>query len=277
MAISANYNRAFLPEAVQQLIEQPLRDESVAFTVSTVVSTNERSARFPITLADPTAAWTPEGEEITPSDSTVDELEVVPKKVSALSVISNELAEDSTPGAAGVVGRGIVADLIRRVDAAFFADTTPNGPSGIGSIAHQDVTADSFTNLDPFAEAISKAAGVGATITSFVTSPATALDLARLKDETGSNRPLLQPDPTKPGRNIVLGVPLLTSPTITTGVVWAIPTERVFTVLREGTSLEADRSAFFTSDRVAVRGKARVAFGFPHAAAVVRIGPAIGS
>lgn len=278
MALSADYNKAFLPESVGPLIEQPLRDESVALRVTTVLSTVERATRFPIVSADGTAAWTPEGDEIDASDATVDELEVVPRKLAALSIISRELAEDSSPGAAEVVGRGLVADLARKVDKAFFAATTPNGPAGIASIAHQTVTAASYTNLDAFAEAISKAGDVGATISSFVTSPATALALSKLKDESNSNRPLLQPDPTQPGRSVIFGIPLVPSPAVTgTGVVWAIPVLKTFSVVREGTTLAVDSSAYFSSDRVGVRATARIAFGFPHAAAIVRIGPASGS
>lgn len=273
VSLNSDFNQAFLPESVGPLVEQPLRDESVELRTTTVISTLERATRFPIVTADGSAAWTPEGSEITPSDGEVDELEVVPKKLAALSIISRELAEDSSPGAAEIVGRGLVADLARKLDAAFFATSTANGPDGIGSSAHQSVVASSFTNLDPFAEAVSLAGEVGATITSFVARPSTILALSKLKDESGSNRPLLQPDPTQPGRYVIFGVPLVPSAAVGAGVVWAIPAMRVFSVLRQGTTLDVDRSVYFSSDRVAVRATARVAFGFPHAAAIVRIGP----
>lgn len=275
--LSSDMNQAFLPESVGPLIEQPVAAESVALQTTTVMVTQERATRFPIVVADGTAAWTAEGEEITPSDATVDELEVVPAKVAALSVISRELADDTSPAAAAVVGNGLVADLARQIDSAFFAATTVNGPAGLGSIAHQTVTAASYTNLDVFAEAISKAGTVGATISSFCCSPATALSLAKLKDEGSSNRPLLQPDPTQPNRPLIFGIPLITSAAITGPEVWAIPAAKTFTVLRDGATLAVDSSAYFSSDRVGVRATLRAAFGFPHAAAVVRIGPAAGS
>jgi hypothetical protein len=53
--------------------------------------------------------------------------------------------------------------------------------------------------------------------------------------------------------------------------VWGLPTLHTMVILREGTTVEADESVFFTSDRVALRARMRVAFGFPHPAAVVKI------
>jgi hypothetical protein len=105
------------------------------------------------------------------------------------------------------------------------------------------------------------AANVGAQLTAFVTNPATALVLANMKEATGSGKPLLQPDPTQPTRRMIFGVPLLTSPEAAVGTVWGLPAERVVTAVRRDAEVKADRSVFFTSDRVAVRATCRVGFG----------------
>jgi hypothetical protein len=55
--------------------------------------------------------------------------------------------------------------------------------------------------------------------------------------------------------------------------VWGIPKARVFVVVRQDAEVAVDRSAFFTSDRIAVRVVLRVGFGFPHEAAVINILP----
>ncbi len=65
-----------------------------------------------------------------------------------------------------------------------------------------------------FASAISKAEQVGAQVSVFVTDPATALTLSQIKTGTGSNAPLLGQDATQAGERRVLGVPLLTSPSV---------------------------------------------------------------
>ncbi len=56
-----------------------------------------------------------------------------------------------------------------------------------------------------------------------------------------------------------------------TGTIWGLPAERVVTAVRRDADVTADRSVFFTSDRVAVRATCRIGFGFPHIPALVRI------
>ncbi len=94
-----------------------------------------------------------------------------------------------------------------------------------------------------------------------------------VKEQSGSNKPLLGPDPTTPGRRQILGVPLLTSPYVptTNNVVWGISAQYAYLVVREEAEVELDRSVFFTSDRVAVRAIVRLGFGFPHPASLVKI------
>ena len=62
------------PEQVQSLVVQPLIAQSIATQVSTIVQTMSTSTRFPIVVTDPTAAWTPEGQEIDVSSPELDEL-----------------------------------------------------------------------------------------------------------------------------------------------------------------------------------------------------------
>jgi HK97 family phage major capsid protein len=208
---------------------------------------------------------------------TTNELVVTPSKVAGLSVITSELAEDSSPEASTEVGAGLARDIARKVDAAFFGGAAANTPSGLASLTVgagnvQDIAAGTApTNLDSFAQAQMLAGNVGAEITSFVTNPTTALVLTNLKEATGSGKPLLQADPTKPTRRMIFGVPLLTSPEAPVGTIWGMSAGRVTTVVRRDAEVQADRSVFFTSDRVAVRATCRVGFGFPHTAALVRI------
>ena len=52
---------------------------------------------------------------------------------------------------------------------------------------------------------------------------------------------------------------------------WALDSSRVWLVLRDDVTVEAHRSGFFTSDRVAVKATMRAGFGFVHPQAVVRV------
>jgi HK97 family phage major capsid protein len=267
------------PEQVEDLLVLPVLAASVALNplVSTVVRLTGSTYRIPKVTADPSAAWVAEGAEIPASDLTTNELIVTPSKVAGLSVITSELAEDSSPEASTEVGAGLARDIARKVDAAFFGGVAANTPSGLASLTVgsgnvQDIAAGTApTNLDAFAQAQMLAGNVGAEITSFVTNPTTALVLANLKETSGSGKPLLEPDPTKATRRMIFGVPLLTSPDAPVGTIWGMSAGRVTTVVRRDAEVQADRSVFFTSDRVAVRATCRIGFGFPHTAALVRI------
>lgn len=269
----AGGTHGLLPEELGTLITQPVRQMSVALNIATVVTTSTNEYRIPIVESDAGAAWIAEGDEIIPSDAGFDEIVVRPQKVAGLSIISRELAEDSSPSAQAEVGQGLAQSIANQVDAAFFANTTANGPSGLLSVAGVQTvdTGGTIANTDPFAEALSLTETVGAQVTSFAAHPTTVLALSKIKKQTGSNEPLLGYDASQPTQRQVLGIPLIPSPAVAVGDVWAIPAAKVVVVLRDDVRLEVDRSVFFTSDRIAVRATMRVGIAHPHPAAVVRL------
>lgn len=262
-----------LPDDYGALITQPVDAGSVAIQVSTLVDTGSTHFHVPVVTDDPAAAFISEGAEITPDDAVMDEVTVTPAKVAGLTIISSELANDSSPQAAEVVGAGLARDIAQRIDQAYFGNMVAPAPAGLGSIAATAVDAGaSFANLDAFAQAMSNAEGVGAEITAFVANPADALALAQLKsDSTDSNQPLLGMDPSQPTRRLIFGVPLFVSPHVPANTVYGIPRERVLVVRRSGVELKVDSSAYFSSDRIGVRAIMRVGFAFPHEAAVQAI------
>src|SRR6478672_4515914 len=204
------------PEQVGTLVITPLTQLSIAGQTMTTVQTGSHVYRIPIVTADPSASFVPEAGEIPVSDATVTELNVTPAKLAALSVISRELADDSTPSAAQTIGDGITRDLQRKLDQALFSATTPNGPGGLPGVSGVSTVSAgaSYANLDAFSDALYTSANNNGEITSWVTNPGTAMVLSKLKQGTALNSPLLQPDPTQPGKRQISGVPLLTSPAV---------------------------------------------------------------
>ncbi len=265
-----------LPDQHGALVVQPAIDASIFARIATTVTTSSTEYRIPIVSADPTAAWVAEGAEITPSDPTLQELVVAPSKVAGLTIISRELADDSDPAAAQVVGDGLARDIARRIDQAAFAGLAAPAPAGLSTLSGTQayVNAGAFSNLDFAAQAISKAETVGATVTAFVTSPATALALATIKTATGSNQPVLGADATSATSRQIIGVPMYVSQYVAANTLWAIDQSRVWLVVRDDTKVEADRSVYFTSDRVAVKATMRAGFGFVHPQAVVKVSTA---
>lgn len=258
------------PEEVGPLILQPLSTESVAFAVSTVVNTRSNSYRIPVLTGDPDVEWVPEGVEIGIDDAAFTELNLTFHKASGITLCTKELLADSTPSAAEVVGKRLTQSLKRKLDSSFLGATTVNGPDGLGSLtgATKTYAGTTITDLDAFNTAIVKAEKLGAKITSFVMHPDVYLSLTRLRQQDGSNVGLLQPDPASPSGRAIAGVPLVTSPDAPADVIYAVPKEFVYTVVRSDVAVETDTSAFWTSDRIAVKASLRVAYGFPFAAAV---------
>lgn len=269
----AGGTHGLLPDQIGALVTQPVRQMSVALRTATVVTSTSTEYRVPIVEGDAGAMWVAEGGEITATDADFDEIVVRPAKVAGLSIISRELAEDSAPSAQALVGEGLAQSIANKIDAAFFGNTVTNGPSGLLSVTGLSVvdTGGTIANTDPFAEALSKSETVGAQVTSFVAHPATVLTLSKVKKQTGSNEPLLGYDASQPTQRQVLGIPLIPSPAVAVGDVWAIPAAKVVVVLRDDVRLEVDRSRYFESDRVGIKATMRIGFAFPHAAAVVRL------
>lgn len=261
------------PEEVHNLVILPLTTESVAFQASTVVQTDSNSYRVPILTGDPDVAWVAEGAEINIDDADLGEVVITPKKVAGITVVSSELAADSSPEATKVIGDRLVQSLRRKVDSAWFGNVTANGPSGLGSIVASNVYAGvNYANLDAFTEAQVTAEKLGQKVSGFITHPNTVLALSKIKKATASNEGLLQPDPSSPSGRVIAGVPLLSSPDAPdNGLVWAVPQAVSFVVVRKDVEVVVDTSAFFTSDRVAIRAVARIGFGFPHPLAMVKV------
>jgi HK97 family phage major capsid protein len=265
------------PAQVNDLVVRPVLDQAVSSQVSTVIQIATHDLRIPIVLTDPQASFVAEGSEIPATDASVTEQVVTPKKLAALSIISSELAADSSPAALQVVGDGIVRDVKRQLDASFFKaapGTTPDGPSGLGSLTTAVApNGGSWANLDAFEAAKANAENLFTTVTAFVAAPATVLALSTLKAfaTVGSNMPLLQTDPTQPVSRTISGVPLYSSPAVGADIVWALPAERVLFVVRQDATVVSDSSVMFTSDRVAIRCTMRVSYAFTQPLAITKI------
>lgn len=279
--LSTSAGSILKPEEVHELIVQPTQEQSVAMRTATVVPTDTSEFRFPVVTEDAASGFYLEGEDIELTDPVVDEVIARPKKVAALVKVSRELAEDSSPEATALVGASVARDMAKKIDAAWFAASTPKGPAGLASLIGTagSVAGGSYVNLDAMAQAISLIEDVGGTPTAFVSNSSTVLALSTLKKQDGSNEPLLSPNlatgATQRIERQLLGVRLHSTPdtNLADDVIWAYDRSKVFVVLRRDVDLAVDPSYFFGSDSLAVRCTMRVDFAFPHPQSVVRVGP----
>ncbi|MGW4019929.1 phage major capsid protein [Streptomyces sp. NPDC005009] len=265
--------QGILPPEYGELVTKPVEAISVAMQAGTVVNTSTRDYRIPVLASDVTVGAVAEGAEITPSDAVFDEVVVTPAKFAGLSIISREMADDSDPSAGDQVGRSIARQIANSVDNALLNSLAAPNPAGLSSLSgistvEAPVT---YANLDPFEHALSLSEAAGGNVTAWVTNAATALEIAQLKTASGSNQALLNGDLTADGRRTILGRPVFVSPYAPADVVYGVSRDDMLIVVRDDTRVEIDKSAYFTSDRVAVKGTMRVGFAFPRAAAHVRI------
>lgn len=268
MDILRNKAGEILPlDIAEDLIITPLKSQAVTMNpaVSTTVITGAHEWHAPRLDKGAQASWVAEGQEIPLSDIQLSEVTVAPAKAAALSVLSRELAQDSSPDAQQIIGNSMVNDIKRVVDQAFLTNMATPAPAGLASLTDAtEVTLD-LANLDSFAEAQFAAEGVGAHISSFIVSPDDALQLAQLKVSSGSNETLLQ------GQRTINDVPVIVAPQLATGTVYGLDASRVYTVVRDEIRLDVDESVYFTSDRIAVRTTMRVGFGFAHPTSVIKM------
>lgn len=280
--------RAIVDSSTGNLIIRPLQAKSVALRAATMVNVSEASNAFriPVVTEDPAVAFVAEGEEIAASGAKLTEDADVFHKLAGLTTVSNEFLDDSSPAIAEIVTKGLARSLALKLDTAFFGKrgTDTKAPRGLGDIEGVNViqAGTKLTSLDPFTDAVYAASNAGGAILgAFVGHPDDGLQLAKLKEKDGSQRALIQPDPTKgdgvteagtvtPAARIA-GVPFWTTPACPKGTIWGIPKDSVVVAVRKDLTLTKDESVYFTSDVTAVRVLARVTTVFGHPAAIQKI------
>lgn len=271
----------WVPELAGSYVDEALTTESVAYRIGTKVSISATRLRIPTYQADPTSTWVAEGEDLSLTDATLSGFDVEPKTIAVLSKITRQFFDDNNDLSTAVLaGQG--RDLARKIDNALFGSNSgnPKAPQGLEDVAGTHVipvTGGQWEDLDVFAAAKFHAEALGEHVDWFIASPDDALELAVIKDQADSTRPLLGPDPSQVAATTILGVPLLVSDAITPGTVWAIPTRHLHIVQRNEVTAEIDHSVFFGSLGVALRSFARIGFGYSRPAAITRITTDLGS
>lgn len=258
---------AFTPEDFGDLVDLAVKAKSIATRTGTVVGTDKIKINFPVWVSDPAVGWYAENATISETDGATDEVVCTPFKIAGITPVSNELADDSAPAIAELVGKGLANQVIRTLDAAYLGNTTTNGASGLLSAAYTTVdTGASLTNLDPFIEARFAAEDEGSTLTSWIVRPAIAKALSQLKIQSGSNQSLLQ---FVDDGILVAGLPVLRSNQVDASTLfWGIPKDHVNVVVRKGTRVEKFPNVY--KDGQLLRVTARYGIAFTNEPGIVR-------
>lgn len=275
MPMTTSNSAPFLsPDQVGDILVNPVADQSVAAQACTVIMTSSHVYRVPVWTTDPSAAWVPEATEIPLSQGAGVELPITPQSVKGLTPFSVEFEEDATPEAIQQLQAGLVRDVVRTVDKAFFADSgQPDQPSGLADLQGiNQIDAAGWVNADPFSLAVVNAEARFTEVSSWVCNPATLGKLMIIKEGSTSSRPLLDTVVVADAvQRQIAGAKLLVSPYVPDDTVYGLPQNRCIFVIRDQAEVTRHEDTLASSGQVLLRTVMRIGFGFSDPASVSKI------
>lgn len=209
------------------------------------------SVLVPYIKTDPAAGFFDEGAEIDQKPIEGSQIAITTRKVAVVSRYSRELAVQ--PGAAERIADSLRRAVTAKADAAFCGNATePTGLFEITGIAN----AGALEN-DIFAvhDAIAAIEADGGTATTVLVNPLDWATLAKLPDESGSNRGLLDSQ-VEAGKSLA-GLPVISHSAVPQGEALVYDATEVVAAYGDLLVARSD-DAYFASDSVAVRATFRV-------------------
>lgn len=258
-----------------------LAAESVALRSGIrVITTNRDTLKVPLVQADPSAGWTSEGSEITPTDPDLDEVTATPRKLAARVIVSNETIADSNPDVVRLLEMQLVRALSLELDrAVYMGSGTPPEITGLDNVTGK-LTDGSFslTNFDDFADAIAALEAENARANAIVMHPTTWGTLSKVKEATANNnKPALLDAAGSVAQGVqraIYGVPVYVSSQLESGSplapvkVYIYDAPQIVLVRRAEIRVEVDRSRLFHKDQSEIRAILRADLVVPNPKAV---------
>jgi HK97 family phage major capsid protein len=270
-----NIGHAFTPEDFATYVLNHLSAQSVVLASgATRITTAMRLVHVPRILTDGTADWYNELEEITAGDPTGDELALQPKKVAAITRLSDESVSDSSPDVLDAVGSSMVRAVALEADRAILSGAGGKAPVGVYGQAGGHVVSATIT-IDSLIEAAGEIAAVGGVGSAAFVNPQDHTLLMQEKD--GNLRPLLTPDYSSGPSSSVYGLTLWQTPAITAGTALVADPSQIVVAIRNDPTVAVSTDALFTSDGSVCRVIARLDCGVNDPRGLVSIGAVTGT
>lgn len=242
-----------------------LAQESVVFASGARrINITGKTAHVPRLNSDGTAAWTAENAEIASSAPDADEIVLAPKKLADVVTISNESIDDAEVEVLDQVGLALTRAVGTALDTAVFDATAASAvrPAGLRSAAYTlpgaaATAIGDAASVDLLLDGIGAIRNAGGRANAIYMNAGDLTELTKLKEASGSNRPLLQPDVTQEGRYTLGGATLWPVPGFPAEAAIVADASQLVVGVRKDIAVEFSSDAKFTADGVAARVTAR--------------------
>lgn len=207
-------NSTLIASQVASLLVQPLEQASTFLAAGPQIIDSAAPVRVPRIASGATAAFTAAGAEITQSNATFDEVELLPSSLQALkvlTVLSNELIRQSVVGLEAVLRTRLVTDVANALDSALWSGAgTSNTIKGI--LAESGIATGTLdlTDFDSILDGIATAIANKVTPTHLVMTASSFNKLRKLKVGSDDNRYIIDPSTVANGTAFQLaGLPVI--------------------------------------------------------------------
>lgn len=252
--------QSFAPE--EAIPEALCLDERIA-TPTVLIEGDAPRVNIPYVDTNPTAGIVAEGDEISPSEGSLNQIQIATHKVGLMLPFTNESL--AYADATALLTEGATRAMIDKVDTLLLsaaADTPTGTPAGIANLT--GITAETpttLTDLSPILTVLSEMTNAGANPTALVMRFSTWARLMALTATDG--RPLIAPDVTTAATPMLFSVPVIFNTCAPENTVLAISAKDVIvscSKLETATSVDA----WFSRDSSVMRLTMRFGFGVVH-------------
>lgn len=250
---------AFTPEDYAQFVLDHLAAQSVVLASgATRIVTAMRVVHVPRITSEGTADWYSELEEITAGDPQGDELQLQPRKVAAITKLSDESVTDSSPDVLDAVGTAMTRAVALKADSAILTGAGGKAPLGVYGQAGGHVISAAVT-IDSLIDAAGEVAAVGGAARCAYVKPVD--HTAMMKEKDGNQRPLLTPDYSAGPSSTVYGLVVWSTPAIAAGTALVADPTQIVCAIRSDPTVAVSTDAAFTEDGSVARVIARLDCG----------------
>ncbi|RUP03701.1 MAG: phage major capsid protein [Mycobacterium sp.] len=212
-------NTTLLASQVASLLIQPLEQASTFLAAGPQIIDSAGPVRVPRIASGTTAAFTAAGAQITDSNATFDEVQLLPstlKGIKTLTKLSNELLRQSVVGLEAVLRTRLVTDVANVLDAALW-DGAGTSDTIKGILRASNIATGTLDLADPdsLIDGLATAQSNKVTPSHWVMTPASFAAIRKVKVGTGDRRYVIEPSTIQNGVSFQLfGLPVIITDSI---------------------------------------------------------------